>query len=164
MTEYPTSILPLPLIEFQSEKRGSVTSTEMETGAVRQRRRFSSNQQLVSAQCLFTYRQLALFESWVEHKIDSGASKFTIAFPDPATETLTPHTAQMVRGEYSTAPAAGVLKWRVNFTLLLDFAPLISDSELYAILLGEEETQAIILAASSLGEEMTHFTNIHTWE
>ena len=123
---WPTTILPLPLIALKGAKKSTVIATEFESGDLRQRRRFSVDKRMVNLELILSFAQLGYFESWVEHYIDGGASKFMILFPDPATETNELATGQMVAGVYDHEQLAGNDTWKVSFQMLLDFNPVIS--------------------------------------
>ena len=166
MIVYPSNILPLPLIGISGRKRSSVISTEMESGDLRQRRRFSTNKKEINVEFIFNYRQFGLFESFVENKLDAGATKFALQFPDASTQTNEHHTAQIVGGEYEFEQIAAQLKWRVSCLILLDFSRTISEDELDLAIEYSDNLELAQNEIETLGEEMGHFGtgNDHDWE
>lgn len=83
LEEYPHNDLPLPESRGYGLERGQqFIRTDMESGNVRQRRRYSSIPDTVQVSWVMTRLQFELFEGWYKHKITSGADWFRMKISD----------------------------------------------------------------------------------
>ena len=81
MYAWPSTKLPLPSINFSNKAKTSVIRTQMDTGASRQRQRFTSGVRTVAAQWKLTDDEFALFQGVFKYKLSNGADWFTISLP-----------------------------------------------------------------------------------
>lgn len=76
MAIWPTQ-LPDPLLTgYGLEPQPAFIRTDMDAGPARQRRRFTQAPTEIAAQFTLTESQMAIFEGWFEHRIESGAAWF----------------------------------------------------------------------------------------
>lgn len=89
METYPDNVLPLPSINFNVDSQYSNVRTQMDSGRVRQRPRFSRELEL--AQCTFelTKWEYGAFVAFWDAKINRGNDWFNMNLPTPNGETLT---------------------------------------------------------------------------
>ena len=82
MTEAFPSTLPLPLLRSYSVRAPKVlVRTEMDSGAVRQRRQYTNAFTMVAVRWVFDETQMGAFDTWYRTAINDGASWFTISLP-----------------------------------------------------------------------------------
>lgn len=79
MESWPTQ-LPEPVVEpYGFEVSPSLVRTEMDSGFIRQRQRFTQQLRSFSVAFSFTDVELALFQAWWKYKIASGADWFLMS-------------------------------------------------------------------------------------
>lgn len=82
MASWPT-YLPAPLLSgFDSTSDDPILRTNMEAGAPRARRMFTSVPDNITLSWVFTEAQLALFEAWHKLEAQDGAAWFTVSLPN----------------------------------------------------------------------------------
>lgn len=73
-------ILPEPVVEpYGFEVSPSVARSEMDSGFIRQRKRFTQQLRAFNVTFSFTDNQLAIFQAWWKYKIASGADWFLMS-------------------------------------------------------------------------------------
>ena len=164
MIEWPSDKLPSPRVDFSYKGESTVIANRMESGATRQRRRFSSRRKVVKLSWMFDYFQLGLFESWFEHKINFGATKFLIDLPSSEAQGLSPHNVVIQNGVYDVEALAGEAKWEVQVTVIADEFSVFTEGIFDVLIQSNDKGAAFILAADVLESEIQHFSNEHTWE
>lgn len=97
MITWPTS-LPLPSVTLSGSASNPVIRTEMETGLVRQRRRFLSDTESFSVQWLFTALEFAAFRSFFKNTLQAGTLSFDISLP--VGESLVDVSCVFIGGTY----------------------------------------------------------------
>ncbi|MCM8530661.1 MAG: hypothetical protein NE330_05820 [Lentisphaeraceae bacterium] len=86
---YPHDHLPLPEQKSYSlDKAKVVARTEMEGGNVRQRKRYSTAPDDLGYSWVMSRDEFKIFESWHEHKINSGSDWFQMKVSDGLGENL----------------------------------------------------------------------------
>lgn len=70
------SVLPNPSTAFSSSVDSSVIRTKMDSGYVRQRKRFTQQFRTIKAKWEMDDDQLAIFQAWWKYKINNGADWF----------------------------------------------------------------------------------------
>jgi hypothetical protein len=116
--------LPPPLLEGYALKPKSRTvRTDMDSGTVRVRRRFTRSPVISPAVWTFSQREFGLFEWWFENEIDGGAAWFQ----GPAMNGTGRIQVQCRfidgnDGPYVATPIGGTL-WRVSAQLEIDQMP-----------------------------------------
>ena len=75
-------ILPPFTIQYSTQEDPSIQRSTMETGRVRQTRRFTATRRVLSLSWVFTERELTFFRGWWFHKINMGASPFNLIVPE----------------------------------------------------------------------------------
>lgn len=78
MEQWPESVLPLPARAVSINNEGSVVRTEMESGLVRQRQRFTTQMEVYSVSWVFTPYQYVFFKTFFTNKISQGTDFFSI--------------------------------------------------------------------------------------
>lgn len=98
MESWPTSILPDPLLELDGENDSNATRTQMASGRIQQRRRFSLDLHTMSARWRLTEDQFALFQSFVYYKLSGGSDWFELDMKRGG--GLKTYKVRMVDGKY----------------------------------------------------------------
>lgn len=99
MEIYPTSVLPDARLDFSSKNEPSAIRTQMASGRVRQRRRFTSDMKTQAVKWRFTDDEFAVFQSWVFYKTSAGVDYFYIDLR--IGDGLKQYRARFVNGEYN---------------------------------------------------------------
>lgn len=128
---WPTT-LPLPLMQgYGIEDDPKIVRTDMEAGSSRQRRTSTQASSELTVQWNFTLFQFALFESWLRHRANYGATWFNITYL--AGPGLLECEARFQKGK---APAKFQNGARVVVTAKLDVRdrPMLEDGDLDVLL------------------------------
>lgn len=75
------TILPRPNTNFNGKVESTVIRTKMDSGRIRQRARFSSGNQTMPVEWLFTDDEFALFKGIYKYKLSNGADFFEMELP-----------------------------------------------------------------------------------
>lgn len=76
MAYWPTQ-LPKPKLDgYSLAPQAAFARTDMDAGPARQRRRFTQAPTEITLEIVLTDNQMAIFEGWFEHHVDSGAAWF----------------------------------------------------------------------------------------
>jgi hypothetical protein len=118
---WPT-LLPNPTLSFSGDAQSSLSRIQMESTRVRQRRRFSRELRFYSATWEFSDLELAVFEAFLLHKLNSGADWFTINLP--LGSEFRSVLARVRNGEYSVSDGGAPLRWKVSTTLEVEDAAI----------------------------------------
>lgn len=163
--EWPSNILPSPRVDLNFSGTPNTVTNKMETGATRQRRRFLTKQKQFNVQWTLDNRQLGLFDAFIEHKLDGGASKFLIdlpSFQDTTLEpTLVPTEVVLLNGTYESSAVAGQRKWAITAVLVADNYELYSEDVLDIIISEGWDTSAFEQAAQNVYDEASHMDAQH---
>ena len=111
MAETFPSIFPNPSRDFSGESKPMTARTNMESGKIRQRNKFSAELRQYSIVWLFNDFQFGMFQSWVKHKIHN-VDFFYLSIPTGG-EGLKTVLVRLVEGNYS-CDHADVLHWSVK--------------------------------------------------
>lgn len=121
---YPSTWLPAPTVTFGHRGQAASARTEMDTGRVRQRQRFSRVHTSISAEWELTDEQLAIFKGFYEHTTSGGTAFFDMELP--LGDGLATYSVRFVG--VPSFQHYGVLYWRATATLELESGgPLTSD-------------------------------------
>lgn len=131
---YPYPTLPNPGLSLTGSVQPSMKRTQMETGRIRQQRRFTSQRRTYRATWQMSDYQWGLFQAWVLHKIADGADWFYVNWPTGGEALDKAVLARIVDGGYAGAHD-GVLYWNVTATVEVDDALVWSEEDYDALLL-----------------------------
>ncbi len=132
MEDFPSQYLPAPTVSFNGNTAGSTIRTQMESGRVRQRSRFTRETRLYSVNWEMSDFQYGLFQSFVLYQINRGADWFNIDLPVGG-EGMRTVSARIVDGKYSGAHVP-VMNWNVSAQLEVDDAGVWSE-DLYFLMI-----------------------------
>ncbi len=126
------SALPRPLASGYAVTSGSaVLRTTMDTGAARQRQRFTTVPDQAQWTVHLTAAQFAILEAWYVYKLHRGADWFTVQLKSGhADSTVTARLlAEPLKGDYLAKDT-----WRVALKVELQALPRMTESQLDALL------------------------------
>lgn len=103
MIQWPTDKLPAINQGSRMTVNPAVVRTVMETGRVRQRRRFDRSLQSMRVSWRFTAAEYAIFEAFYQHVLEGGTLEFEL--PLPVGEEMTP-VVVVFTGPYEASYAA----------------------------------------------------------
>lgn len=139
MIEFPTE-LPRPSQDYSVGIENSSLRTKMDSGRIRQRRRFTNSQNFISVKWDLTDEEFQLFESFAFHALDGGTSWFQ-------TEILTgggivTHNVRIQEGKYK-ASYKGFMGWVVTATLDVEQINRLTADQTFLAVYGEEGVATI---------------------
>lgn len=120
-------ILPAPSSAFNGDVATSTIETQMDSGRVRSRQRFTRQNNLYKVTWEMDDFEYGMFQSWVLYKLHNGADQFEIDLPTGGIGMKTV-VARIVRGEYS-ASHKETLNWVVTANLRVDDAKVFTENE-----------------------------------
>ena len=151
-------VLPNALLSGYSRSTGNAsTTTKMDAGQPRIRQRFTAENTGVALKFRMTQSEYRLFESWWKHKAKLGAEWVNITLTSgigEATHTLlfSPPVVKPLTG------GNGI--WEVAISAIERDAPVLSETELDAILEENPEFDALVLNAALFRQIVrTHLPN-----
>lgn len=109
------SPLPLPETTLAAEEAYSVVRTEMESGYVRQTRRWEGSRKTYSASWTFTQLQAYMFEVFWEDSLEGGTLFFNLPYASGPTETLETKTVRFVGGKFNKGYVPH-MQWSIQAT------------------------------------------------
>lgn len=112
---WPYTLLPTPYDAVELAVENNNIRTEMESGRVRQRQRFSASTRKFSAKWNFTETQFALFQSFVKYKLSGGSLAFNMDFAQGDGGLTVSGEMRIVSGNYSASRGRGL--WSVSAVL-----------------------------------------------
>lgn len=84
MNEYPSRLIPLPLIEgYTIVEPARVQRTEMQSGYIRQRKTASHSFYTYNVSFSFSEKEFGIFEAWKKYKINDGTDWFPMPLKTP---------------------------------------------------------------------------------
>lgn len=113
METWPATF-PLPTTSFGADEAGNALRTEMDSGTIRQRRRFSADRVTVDAQWEMGDTEFGVFCAWHKFKINAGSDWFNMVLPLGG--GYENHVVRFVGGRYSQSYEE-VDNWKVSATL-----------------------------------------------
>lgn len=128
---WSTTGLPLPSVDLSGKIEQTTIRTKMESGRVRQRRRFTSGWRTISVTWELTDAEFALFQGVYKHKLSDGADFFDIILP--LGDDLDTYSARFTGEGYSYS-YKNVMHWRVSAQLECDIGSVLTEAEVDAIL------------------------------
>lgn len=131
MFDWTTAGFPNPTQDISAGVKPTVIRTEMDSGRVRQRKRFTSAIRTVPVRWTLTDAQWALFQGILEYKLNQGADWFTITLPTG--NGMQSCTARFVSGSWN-AKHVPVMYWDVTATLEVQGGSPLTEDEVDAIL------------------------------
>lgn len=114
MSAWP-SLLPNPTGSFSGSNSATTVAVTMESGRVRQQRRFTAELRLFNATWDLDDYQFGMFQSFVLHKLNNGADYFTVDLPVGAGYQMV--SARIVSGEYNAEVHGITPHWNVTAQL-----------------------------------------------
>lgn len=160
METYPKDILPLPSVNFNVDCQYSNVRTQMDSGRVRQRPRFSRELEL--AQCTFelTRYEYAAWVAFWDVKINRGNDWFNMDLPTPDGEALTTSKIRFV-SDYR-AQHVGNGNFNVSATIEFDDSSRggLDYYDLFVLYSGD--MAAFQADAALITAEVTHYYIEHT--
>lgn len=152
------SILPAPTVEYSLDIAHSSARTEMESGHIRQRRRFSDSNQSISVSWSFTDLEFQLFESFATHKLDGGNGWFETDILSGG--GVVRHKVRIQNGQYS-ASYQNFMHWTVSATLDVEEVNRLAPEILDILLAYETDLKGMAPVLSAL-EQTTNFNQLGT--
>jgi hypothetical protein len=116
--EWPET-LPSPKVNFKGRLENSLARTQMETGRIRQRRRFSASQKSWSFDLTLNDDEYLLFQDFVQDTLDGGSSYFLMEIPDG--NGIEQIMVRFVDGNYAFEQLPPD-NWLISFTLEKSYA------------------------------------------
>jgi hypothetical protein len=123
--------LPLPSQSFRINTEPNVIRTAMDSGAVRQRRRFTIDIAFMNVAWEFTESQMAVFIAWHRYKIGLGTDWFNINLPSG--NGFAVHICRFVEGRFDQEYVEGDA-WRVGAILEVTARNTMSEAALDVLL------------------------------
>lgn len=112
--DYPSALLPLPLISgYQNQDKDPNIRTEMDSGYVVVRNRFTSTFLIAQVELLLTQDEISFFEQWFSSTLNKGVSWFNMDLAVGASLTAS-HECRIQN--QPQAQLVGI-NWRVSFTI-----------------------------------------------
>jgi hypothetical protein len=99
MESWPSTVLPLPQLEFSGQNESNAIRTVMASGRIRQRRRFSLDLKTMNVSWLMNEQQFHIFQSWVYLKVAGGSDWFELDLN--LGNGLVTYLVRMVEGKYA---------------------------------------------------------------
>lgn len=112
---YWPDVLPKPQVNYSLGSKNGVIRTRMESGRIRQRRRFMDEQYQANVEWLLSDAQYHIFKSFLFYSLSGGADWFEIELPD-GSGGLALNKARFV-SEEQRAVYVPVGHWRVSARL-----------------------------------------------
>lgn len=129
---FPES-LPKPTRNYSVDIENSAVRSNMDSGRIRQRRRFTASQNSLSVKWELTDEEFQIFESFVFHALSGGTGWFEA---DLLTGNgIVPHKVRFQKGRYKAA-YRGFMNWLVTATLDVDDINRLTEEELVDQLYG----------------------------
>ena len=125
------SVLPNPSTNFNGSVNSAVVRTNMDSGYVRKRKRFTQQMRTIKVKWEMDDNQFAIFQAWLKYKINAGADWFICNLP--LGSGVRPYTVRFADDNYDHAHK-GVLYWNVSSTLECMVGSPLTEAELNAIL------------------------------
>lgn len=123
------AFLPGPTGNFGGDVSSSVIRTPMDSGRVRQRRRYTRENRTYNVSWNFTGFEFKMFQSWFVNKISNGADSCSISLPVDGDGFKTVE-AKFIEGKYSFAHTPNQpLYWTVSAKLFVEDADVLTDEE-----------------------------------
>lgn len=123
---FPES-LPKPTRNYSVDIENSAVRSNMDSGRIRQRRRFTASQNSLSVKWELTDEEFQLFESFAFHALSGGTGWFEA---DLLTGNgIVPHKVRFQNGRYKAA-YRGFMNWLVTATLDVDDINRLTEEEL----------------------------------
>lgn len=126
MEIWPYSLLPDPIRTYSIDRVGSVVRTNMDSGRIRQRKRFTRDIRMFSVEWLFDDFQFEVFQSFFAHTINQGSDFFTVDLW--IGDGFSSVSARFENGTYQTSFTDP--HWAVSASLEVENAPVLSNDTL----------------------------------
>lgn len=124
---WPTE-LPNPTSSYSLKIQNSAQRTKMESGRIRQRRKFTQGRFSISVEWELTDEEFLLFQSFVYHALNGGTDWFYANFYSGGGQGQ--HKVRIQKGDY-TSTYLDYMHWKVKANLDVEMVNLLSDSELF---------------------------------
>lgn len=151
--------LPLPTFEgYGIEPQDAVTRTDMESGAARQRRRFTSVPTRIPVRWRLSATEFGLFEAWFHWMAEDAGGWFSISLLGGI--GMVAHEARFVGGAspYKAQPRRGGrddgVTWIVTAVLEVRQRPMMSGDVLQLVF---QEDPATLMATVARAHDVIHF-------
>tara|TARA_B100001142_G_C13817279_1_gene455101 strand:+ start:101 stop:508 length:408 start_codon:yes stop_codon:yes gene_type:complete len=128
MEIWPDNAMPRPSVSFQGKATANTLRSQMESGLMRQRRRFSVELNTYTVTWNFTEEERTVFRKFFRDKVNHGADYFTIELPVGDGNDYTAVTARFSSGGFSES-YKDFRYWTISATLECSEVATISDAE-----------------------------------
>lgn len=159
METYPSSVLPLPSASFNVESQYSNVRTQMDSGRVRQRPRYSRELELAKCTFELTRYEYGAFVAFWDTKINRGNDWFNMDLPTPDGEKLTTSKVRFV-SDY-TAQHMGDGNFNVSATIEFDEAPRGGETYYDTFIHFEGDMDQMRTTADLIWAEVEHYPMEH---
>lgn len=159
METWPASF-ELPTTSFSGAQEANSIRTSMDSGAVRQRRRFTAERLVLSVKWQFSDLEMAVFTAFHKFRLNLGNDYFIMNLPVGG--DVQPHTVRFVDGKFAQA-YADVMHWDVTAQLEV-LERYVIDEALMSVYLavGFGESEISTLLAAFDGVHFAVHTTLHT--
>jgi len=158
---WPETIFPLPSVSFNVDADFSNIRSNMDSGRVRQRRRFSQETELASATFELTRVQYAAWKGFWVHRVNRGNDWFSMRLPIADGANLT-NTEIRFASDYKAQHRHGG-NWDVSVTIEFKETSQINEDLLELLILDGQNSTAFQIAVDALWEECEHFESEHSF-
>lgn len=132
METWPYILLPVPQEAVEVELSNNCIRTEMESGFIRQRKRFERQSRTFAVKWSLTDPQMAVFNSFVRWKLKNGSLEFLMDMTQGDGGLTENGPVRLVNGNYSASYSEG--RWLVSAKVEVQIAQPISEAALDAYL------------------------------
>lgn len=168
MIEWPDTLLPCPTINTGIGNQSAVARTEMDSGRVRQRQRFTRSAEYYSVEWVMTISEFRLFKSVVHNLLCGGAGPFLMYLPtghggSDGESLMELAECRIINGIYQ-AENIDKIHWSITAQIeVQDPTYYFSQDAVAAVELSDGDIEAINNSADSFAGELLHFAVGHEY-
>jgi hypothetical protein len=164
MENFPASF-PKPHTSLAATSQPNAVRTAMDSGVVRQRRRFTTENVFVNVRWELNDLEFAVFTAFHKHKLNLGSDWFIISLPLGSGDGFNNHTARFVEGKFDQR-YRDVSHWDVTCVLEVQSRVVMNAETLQFYLdngFTDEAVAALIFDATTLHScvHVTMHTNLN---
>lgn len=156
MAEAYPDFLPRPSQNYNLDVNASIGRTQMDSGRIRQRRRFTSTKDQIAVVWQFTDQEFAMFTSFVKFKINDGADWFTAEIVTG--NGIQEQTVRMQGGNYQSAYRSH-FNWNVSAVLDVQEIAMLSE-EAYDLIIDMDIDPNDFKSMLNSLEDMVNFNDL----
>lgn len=154
------NVFPLPSVSYNVDVRNQNIRSQMDSGRVRQRPRFSREIRLATAVFELNRLQYAAWKLFWDSRINRGTDWFNMRLPMPDTNELTDVEIRFA-SDYREQYRHGS-NWDISVTIEIKDAPTITEEFFELLTIEGTDLTLWLETISILNEELEHFDAEHT--